>query len=209
MSKLFILPLVNFVLMPGNIVGLIVNDHKLVNYLSQNWQFIASLVKEENQLDLSKVGCLCEIISIQKIHKNTYIIQLKASKRIKIKKIEFEEIYPFTQNYQIIEQNKNKEHEDEKIKDIIITNAQRYINIDDSFFQAIKNKDLCTLTDIVVSIMKIKAKIKQEFLEEIDCIKRAEKLINLFEKIFQRWPGKIITLKSFYPKPQKTIIFTT
>jgi len=210
MNKLYILPLVNFVLLPGNVIGLVISDDKLVNYLSKNWQFIASLLKEEksqklNEIKLNEVGCLCEIVSIQKIYKNTYILQLKASKRVKMKKIEFEEIYPFTQSYYIIEDE--KEVENGQLREIILEKAKRYVSIDDSFFEAIKNKNLCLLTDIIVSFMRIKAKIKQEFLEEIDCIKRAEKLIDVLDRILERWPGRVITLSSFKPKPIKTTIF--
>ncbi|MCS6954741.1 MAG: hypothetical protein NZM44_00075, partial [Candidatus Calescibacterium sp.] len=74
-------------------------------------------------------------------------------------------------------------------------------------FNSIKQKNLCAITDILVSLMKANTQIKQEFLEEVDCINRAIKLIKLIEEILKRWPGKILTLKSFIPRPLITTIY--
>lgn len=210
MSKTYIFPLVNLVLIPGNIVGMIINDEKLLSNLASNMKFIASLVKDEKNFSISDFGCLCEIIGIQKISSNTFIIQMKASKRVKIKNIQFDDIYPFTQNYQILEE-KNEDSEKNEIVDKIINLSQNYIPQmnNESVKKSIKEKKLCALTDIIVSIMKLNSKIKQKFLEEVDCEKRALKLIEILEDIQKRWPGKIITLKKFIPKPLTITIFLT
>ncbi len=208
MGKIYIFPLINVVLMPGNIVGIIINDEKLLNNLSSHERkFIASLVKDEKKLELNDYGCLCEIIGMQKLSKNTFILQLKASKRVKIGKIEFDDIYPFTENYKVLEEN----IEDDPItKEKLLSLAQKYIPfLNYENISSLRDKDLCSLTDIIVSIMKANIKIKQQFLEEPMCLIRAQKLIELLEQILKRWPGKIIILKSFLPKPLPTTIYLT
>ncbi|MCS7165136.1 MAG: LON peptidase substrate-binding domain-containing protein [Candidatus Calescibacterium sp.] len=209
MDKVYIFPLVNLVLIPGNIVGIVVNDEKLVNYLTNNRKFIASLVKDQKKFDINRYGCLCEIIGMQKISQSTFIIQLKASKRVLIKKIEFDDIYPFTQNYHILEEIHQEENSE--IKEELLKIAPKYIPIinNESTIKVIKQKSLCDITDIIVSIMKASSKVKQQFLEEPDCLKRAQKLIKLLEEILQRWPGKILVLKTFIPKPLITVIYLT
>jgi ATP-dependent Lon protease len=85
MEKLYILPLTNIVLFPGNIVGLVLNDEKLANNITNNWKFISLLVKDEkDKFSFYDYGCLCEVISVQKLYANTFIIQLKAFKRVKL-----------------------------------------------------------------------------------------------------------------------------
>ncbi|MCX7759207.1 MAG: LON peptidase substrate-binding domain-containing protein [bacterium] len=207
MDKVYIFPLVNLVLMPGNIVGLIINDEKLVNNLTTNRRFIASLIKDEKRFDINEYGCLCEVIGMQKISMKTFIIQLKASRRVRIKKIEFDEIYPFTENYHILEENEQEPKPE--IKENLLNTAKKYIAVinNESTFNSIKQKNLCAITDILVSLMKASIQIKQEFLEELNCLNRAIKLIKLIEEILKRWPGKIVTLKSFIPKPLITTIY--
>lgn len=208
MERIYIFPLINAVLIPGNIVGLIVNDEKLVSNLTNNMKFIASLVKDEKKLDFYEYGCLCEVIAIQKIAEQTFIIQLKASKRVKMKNIKFEEIYPFTDEYKILE-DYNIVEEDKSLKEELIEIAKKYIPLlnHDQTLKSIKDKNLCMLTDIIVSLMRLNPKVKQQFLEEINCQNRARKIIELLDKILKRWPGKIVTLKSFLPKPLIIIIY--
>ncbi|MFN4219848.1 MAG: LON peptidase substrate-binding domain-containing protein [bacterium] len=207
MDKLYIFPLINVVLIPGNIVGLIVNDEKLVSNLANNMKFIASLVKDQTKIDFYNYGCLCEIMAIQKIADQTYIVQLKASKRVKLEKIKFEEIYPFTDEYKILEDQTYEENEE--IKQNLIKISQKYVPLlnNEQTLESIKNKPLCLLTDIIVSLMKLNPKLKQQFLEETNCLNRANKIIDIIEDITQRWPGKIVTLKSFLPKPLTTTIY--
>ncbi|MFN4149701.1 MAG: tetratricopeptide repeat protein, partial [Candidatus Sericytochromatia bacterium] len=47
------------------------------------------------------------------------------------------------------------------------------------------NKPLCLLTDIIVSLMKLNPKLKQQFLEETNCLNRANKIIDITEQYKQ------------------------
>ncbi|MGB9638423.1 MAG: LON peptidase substrate-binding domain-containing protein, partial [bacterium] len=201
MDKLYILPLTNIVLFPGNIVGLVINDEKLANNITHNWRFISLLVKDD-KYNFYDYGCLCEVISVQKLYANTFIIQLKAFKRVKVFEINFEDIYPFSFNFKVLEEKKVIENENE-IKTKLLNTAKNYIGIlnINSYYEAIYKKDLCVLTDLIASIIRIKPVIKQELLAQEDCIKRAYRLIELIEEILKRWPAKNIILNNFINKP--------
>jgi Lon protease-like protein len=207
MEKLYILPLTNIVLFPGNVVGLVLNDEKLANNITHNWRFISLLVKDEkDKFSFYDYGCLCEVISVQKLYANTFIIQLKAFKRVKVFDVNFEDIYPYSSNFKILEEQKLQENEDE-IKLNLLNVAKNYIGILNigSYYENLYKKDLCTLTDLLASIIRIKPSIKQEFLAQENCFKRATKLIQLIEDILKRWPAKNIILTNFINKP---LIFT-
>ncbi|MEN3014966.1 MAG: LON peptidase substrate-binding domain-containing protein [bacterium] len=208
MNKIYIFPLSNLVIIPGNIIGVIINDDKLLENIKTNMKFITSMIKDEKSFTISEYGCLCEIVNIQRISFNVFIVQLKASKRVKIIEIEFEDIYPYTKNYQIIEEKIHGEYRE--LVEKIINLANNYIPQlkNELIKKSIKEKNLCSFTDTIVSIMKLNPKVKQTFLEEIDCKKRAIKLIEILEEINKKWPGKIITLKSFLPKPLTTVIYS-
>lgn len=207
MEKLYILPLTNIVLFPGNIVGLVLNDEKLANNITHNWKFISLLVKDEkDKFSFYDYGCLCEVISVQKLYANTFIIQLKAFKRVKVFDVNFEDIYPYSSNFKILEEQKLQDNEDE-VKLKLLNVAKNYIGIlnIDSYYENIYKKDLCSLTDLLASIIRIKPSIKQELLAQENCFKRAAKLIQLIEDILKRWPAKNIILTNFINKP---LIFT-
>ncbi len=207
MDKLYILPLTNIVLFPGNIVGLVLNDEKLANNITHNWKFISLLVKDEkDKFSFYDYGCLCEVISVQKLYANTFIIQLKAFKRVKVFEVNFEDIYPYSSNFKILEEQKLQDNEDE-VKLKLLNVAKNYIGIlnIDSYYENLYKKDLCTLTDLLASIIRIKPSIKQELLAQENCFKRAIKLIELIEDISKRWPAKNIILTNFINKP---LIFT-
>jgi Lon protease-like protein len=207
MEKLYILPLTNIVLFPGNIVGLVLNDEKLANNITHNWRFISLLVKDEkDKFSFYDYGCLCEVISVQKLYANTFIIQLKAFKRVKVFDVNFEDIYPYSSNFKILEEQKLQENEDE-VKLNLLNVAKNYIGIlnIDSYYENLYKKDLCILTDLLASIIRIKPSIKQELLAQENCFKRATKLIQLIEDILKRWPAKNIILTNFINKP---LIFT-
>ena len=205
MDKLYILPLTNIVLFPGNIVGLVLNDEKLANNITHNWRFISLLVKDD-KYNFYDYGCLCEVISFQKLYANTFIIQLKAFKRVKVFEVDFEDIYPYSSNFKILEEKKIPINEDE-LKINLLNVAKNYIGIlnVNSYYESMYKKDLCTLTDLLASIIRVKASIKQELLAQEDCTKRAYKLIELIQEILKRWPAKNIVLHNFINKP---LIFT-
>jgi ATP-dependent Lon protease len=207
MEKLYILPLTNIVLFPGNIVGLVLNDEKLANNITHNWRFISLLVKDEkDKFSFYDYGCLCEVISVQKLYANTFIIQLKAFKRVKVFDVNFEDIYPYSSNFKILEEQKLQENEDE-VKLNLLNVAKNYIGIlnIDSYYENLYKKDLCILTDLLASIIRIKNSIKQELLAQENCFERATKLIQLIEDILKRWPAKNIIPTNFINKP---LIFT-
>ena len=207
MEKLYILPLTNIVLFPGNVVGLVLNDEKLANNITHNWRFISLLVKDD-KYNFYDFGCLCEVISVQKLYSNTFIVQLKAFKRVKVFEIGFEDIYPYSSNFRILDEKKEGDNEIE-LKAKLLEVAKKYIGIlnIDSYYESIYKKDLCVVTDLVASIMKLKPSIKQELLAQEDCFKRAYRLIEIIEDILNRWPAKNIILQNFINKPMIYIFY--
>lgn len=143
-------------------------------------------IEEPEINDIYDIGTICKVKQIIKLPNNIIRVLVEGLDRGKITSLDNSEDY-FKVSVEKIEEPSNEEYEDiEAYINSLRKSFSRYIkasgNIKSnimSIFDTIENHS--ELIDVVASYVIIDEDKKQEILQEIDCIKRIEKLLIIIE----------------------------
>lgn len=143
-------------------------------------------IEEPNFDDIFKIGTICKIKQIIKLPNNVIRVLVEGIDRGRLISIKDEEEY-IESEVERIEEPSNEEYEGiEAYVNLLKKSFSKYLNISGnnrssimSIFGTIKN---CSeLADVVASYVIVDEEKRQEILQEVDCIKRIEKLLVIIE----------------------------
>lgn len=143
-------------------------------------------IEEPNFDDIFEIGTICKIKQIIKLPNNVIRVLVEGIDRGRLISIKDEEEY-IESEVERIEEPSNEEYEGiEAYVNLLKKSFSKYLNISGnnrssimSIFGTIKN---CSeLADVVASYVIVDEEKRQEILQEVDCIKRIEKLLVIIE----------------------------
>lgn len=143
-------------------------------------------IEEPSFDDIFKIGTICKIKQIIKLPNNVIRVLVEGIDRGRLISIKDKEEY-IESEVERIEEPSNEEYEGiEAYVNLLKKSFSKYLNISGnnrssimSIFGTIKN---CSeLADVVASYVIVDEEKRQEILQEVDCIKRIEKLLVIIE----------------------------
>lgn len=143
-------------------------------------------IEEPDFDDIFEIGTICKIKQIIKLPNNVIRVLVEGIDRGRLISIKDKEEY-IESEVERIEEPSNEEYEGiEAYVNLLKKSFSKYLNISGnnrssimSIFDTIKNYS--ELSDVVASYIIIDEDKRQEILQEVDCIKRIEKLLVIIE----------------------------
>lgn len=143
-------------------------------------------IEEPNFDDIFEIGTICRIKQIIKLPNKTIRVLVEGIDRGRLINLKENDKY-LESEVEVIEEPSNEEYEGiEAYYNLLKKSFNKYINVSGnnrsnimSMFDTIENySELC---DVIASYIIIDEEKRQEILQEIDCIKRIEKLLVIIE----------------------------
>ncbi|MDU1312645.1 endopeptidase La [Clostridium septicum] len=144
-------------------------------------------VEEPEFNDIQEIGTICKVKQLLKLPNNIIRVLVEGIERAKLVSVEVEGEYIKSTIEKVQEVQDSEDKDIEAYAKILKKSFNRYMRISDggkssggNLFEQVK--DYSELTDVIASYVIIEEDKKQDILQELNIIKRIEKLLSIIEK---------------------------